>query len=268
MLKRYRLFFDNIIQGDKETVYKLFKLATFAVIALACLSFILFIFLLADFDASKFGALGDFFGGFLNPVLTFITFMVLLFTIFNQSEELKLTRKELEISTKELEKSASALKGQEQLLKHQQFETTFFNLLKLKDTVFNDIIIGNFIMTTKNGDKIRDYHGNINGLFDFLNKYELNKDFESYRSVILTAEGYFYALSNITQLIHGLETDIQNTYFNYLISSLKYEEKLFILEVSENIGLFDNGFFSDNKLGLLVRQPAFKAFIKNTQFVQ
>ena len=44
------------------------------------------------------GALGDFFGGTLNPILTFLTFVGLLITIVLQQAELSEARKEFKKS--------------------------------------------------------------------------------------------------------------------------------------------------------------------------
>lgn len=46
----------------------------------------------------EWGVIGDFFGGMLNPILAFASFMALLYTIRIQSEELKLTREEFKKS--------------------------------------------------------------------------------------------------------------------------------------------------------------------------
>jgi hypothetical protein len=70
-----------------------------------------------------FGQFGDFFGGLVNPILTFLTFMGLLITIVLQQKELKLTREELKISSQ-------ALREQAETQEMQRFENTFFSLLE------------------------------------------------------------------------------------------------------------------------------------------
>lgn len=84
------------------------------------------------------GPFGDFFGGMLNPILTFCSFMALLMTIILQQRELKLSREQVEISVKELaetrkatEISSEALLEQAKSLKIQNFENTFFNMIDL-----------------------------------------------------------------------------------------------------------------------------------------
>jgi len=80
-------------------------------------------------EHDKWGQFGDFFGGTLNPTFSFLSLIALLITITLQSEELKLTRIELE-------KSTLALEGQEKSLSIQNFDNTFFNLMKMH----NDIV--------------------------------------------------------------------------------------------------------------------------------
>ena len=46
-------------------------------------------------DQAMFGAFGDFVGGLLNPIFTFLTMMLLIFSIRFQINELKLTREEM-----------------------------------------------------------------------------------------------------------------------------------------------------------------------------
>ncbi|MBR9898905.1 MAG: hypothetical protein GYB19_02475 [Rhodospirillales bacterium] len=75
------------------------------------------------------GQWGDFFGGTLNPVFTFVTLLGLLLTIALQRKELSLTRKELE-------RSADALESQSDQINAQKFETTLFQML----SIFNEIV--------------------------------------------------------------------------------------------------------------------------------
>ncbi|PPK71756.1 putative phage abortive infection protein [Methylobacter tundripaludum] len=84
-------------------------------------------------DAGQFG---DYIGGTLNPILSFLSLIALLWTIGIQTKELELTRNELDLTRKELSRSASAqedtkkiLDKQSETLARQQFESTFFSLL-------------------------------------------------------------------------------------------------------------------------------------------
>lgn len=91
------------------------------------------------------GTFGDFIGGSLNPILSFLSFLILIQTIRYQHDALETSKKELELTRKELERSADTQedlqKVQEQQAKTQilqQFENTFFSLLAQIKTVSLD----------------------------------------------------------------------------------------------------------------------------------
>lgn len=85
------------------------------------------------------GPIGDFFGGILNPLLSFCTFMALLMTIILQQKELSLTRKELSETQKATRDSAEALKEQSNSIKIQNFENTFFNMINLHKEIISNL---------------------------------------------------------------------------------------------------------------------------------
>lgn len=82
-------------------------------------------------DQNIWATFGDYVGGTLSPILAFLALLALLLSIHYQ-------RIELEKSTKQLEESAIALKNQNDLIKKQNIEATFFQLLKL----YNEIVQG------------------------------------------------------------------------------------------------------------------------------
>lgn len=82
-------------------------------------------------DQMIWGAFGDFVGGSLNPILAFLSFLALLWTISIQSEELRDTRLELERSAKAHTDSALLMEQQTQNQLRQNFETTFFSLFEI-----------------------------------------------------------------------------------------------------------------------------------------
>ena len=75
--------------------------------------------------ATSFGTFGDFFGGVLNPIFTFLTFFGLIVTIVIQRMELRLAREEYE-------KTAVALNT-------QAIENTFFNILDLHHKIIDGL---------------------------------------------------------------------------------------------------------------------------------
>lgn len=94
------------------------------------------------------GTKGDYYGGLLNPIFGFLSLMALLYTIVLQSRELSLSRQELEATKNEVkrsadaqEKSEQALNGQLSLQAKQSFESTFFNLLSLHNSILNSTTV-------------------------------------------------------------------------------------------------------------------------------
>ncbi|RZF81282.1 hypothetical protein EXT43_12655 [Pseudoalteromonas sp. CO109Y] len=98
------------------------------------------------------GAVGDFFGGVLNPIFAFLSLILIAHTLMQnkkaleQSEQaiqqgteaieqneraLQVSNQELALTRNELANSATALEEQAKLLAVQSFETTFFNMLEL-----------------------------------------------------------------------------------------------------------------------------------------
>jgi uncharacterized membrane protein len=73
-------------------------------------------------ERSHWGAMGDFFGGLLNPVFSLLGLVLLLVTLIQN-------HKELELSRAELKASSAALTSQANTLEKQRFEDTFFALL-------------------------------------------------------------------------------------------------------------------------------------------
>lgn len=82
-------------------------------------------------ESGAWGEVGDFFGGVLNPIFAFASFIALLYTIRIQSRELKLT-------TEELKRTATAQVEASGSLKRQNFENTFFKLLETLKNTSND----------------------------------------------------------------------------------------------------------------------------------
>ena len=86
---------------------------------------------LAD-SHSRWGEFGDYLGGILNPIFALLALLALLFTIVLQSRELR-------NSTRELATSALALKEQSASLKIQNFERTFFEMVRLHHDIIKDL---------------------------------------------------------------------------------------------------------------------------------
>ncbi|RXF00397.1 hypothetical protein [Pseudoalteromonas sp. PS5] len=74
-----------------------------------------------DFESlrAQYGAFGDFFGGTLNPLLTFFTIVLLVCSLWLQSGELKATRIELQRTRQSQEEQSYEAKLQNQITREQ-----------------------------------------------------------------------------------------------------------------------------------------------------
>jgi uncharacterized membrane protein len=144
--------------------------------------------------SEQFGQVGDLFGGIANPIITFLALIALLYSIKIQKEE--------------LEKTSAALKQQNDYIAKQNFENTFFNLLKaindlktiliseklndLGATVFNEAMANQELDTfnvleaisdiQNSGDAGKGYVGLIISTLELLNEHshlDLNHSFYS-----------------------------------------------------------------------------------------
>lgn len=86
--------------------------------------------------AEALGLSGDFLGGVLNPILSFFSFLALLFTLRLQRRELTATMDELKKSTVAAESNVRLFTEQIAAQRLDAFENTFFSLLKVFNTTF------------------------------------------------------------------------------------------------------------------------------------
>ncbi|MBF6632321.1 MAG: hypothetical protein ITG01_14410 [Comamonas sp.] len=86
--------------------------------------------------AEALGLSGDFLGGVLNPILSFFSFLALLFTLRLQRKELTATMDELKKSTSAAESNVRLFTEQIRAQRLDAFENTFFSLLKLHNSTF------------------------------------------------------------------------------------------------------------------------------------
>ncbi|MFC3200299.1 putative phage abortive infection protein [Alteromonas oceani] len=150
--KIYEFFLRFIGSEDDSTtqgLYKLFQVALFAIV-------IVFFINLLSLGKSSFGEWGDFFGGVLNPILTFLTFMGLLITIVIQQKELKEARAEFK-------RSADALDEQSISMKRQSFENTFFQMLTQHNEIINsiDLVNAETSVTTRGRDCFKVFYNRL-----------------------------------------------------------------------------------------------------------
>lgn len=263
-------FFIGIIEN--ETSKNILRLVQFAILI------IIFVFCINYFNnpiskENGYGPWGDFFGGVLNPILTFLTFMGLLITIIIQKKELK--------------ESRDVFKGQQEALEKQQeemtiqsFDNKFFQMLNSFNKTVDSL---NLIM---NG---RTYIGknvfeqlikeltnrikNCNKNTKKLNKADCLKDiFIDFNDNYDTTFKYYFL--NLYQLLvfideeipHSDEKKYSKKYTNIVRAQLSKNE--LILLTYNAVGVID--FCGDNYKKLiekysLLEHLTYEAYVKNNE---
>ncbi|MCD2184882.1 putative phage abortive infection protein [Rhizobium sp. GN54] len=114
-------------EGDSRGVF------TFLIsVAFALIGIVFVVAIHGDWADKNWGTFGDFLGGVLNPALTFLSFMALLFTIILQQREIhgaKNDAKELRDQRRDDRLSSERM----------QFENTFFQMLSIHNTIVNSM---------------------------------------------------------------------------------------------------------------------------------
>mgnify|MGYP000045587043 CR=1 FL=1 len=89
------------------------------------------------------GTLGDFIGGMMNPILTFITVILLVYTIRQNQEMIKQSQAVIDLNTKELKNSTKELNNSQKAL-HKDANTNNlkfqFEILKIINDQFEDLL--------------------------------------------------------------------------------------------------------------------------------
>ncbi len=187
-------------------------------------------------DVSKAGVFGDSFG-VLTSWFSGLAFAGIIFTIFLQKEELKLQREELK-STREV------LQSQVKETKHQSFENTFFQMLRLHNDIVNSIDIRSEGAVTVSGrDCFEQFFGRlgrayrIRGQLVYIAKHgEFSSEADRIESAYLSfwtdnqqdLGHYFRYLYTIFKFIHNSEVDNKKFYSNIIRSLLSDNELLVI----------------------------------------
>ncbi len=81
-------------------------------------------------DSATWGTFGDYLGGTLNPIISFLALIGLLYTIHQQSQEMQATREELKQAAEQQRQQVEQQSRQSEIFNLQQFESTFFSLLE------------------------------------------------------------------------------------------------------------------------------------------
>jgi uncharacterized membrane protein len=238
------------IEGEQTWLSKHIFLVLMALFIVALVSGVGVIIVYSNFfsgeitsDHNRWGTMGDFFSGTLNPIFGFIGLFALLLTIAIQN-------KELTNSSRELATSAKALKEQSASLKKQNFENTFFQMIRLH----NDIVNGMFHGDPNSADKglsgrgcfeefysrFRAHYGRANSNAadskDFLDIIE-----DGYQTFFLEKQSsvghYFRNLYTIIKFVHKSEIENKKQYVSMVRAQLSsYELSLLFYNCLWSVG--------------------------------
>ena len=199
---------SNSLDDEEKTKKSLFSIFIIALIIIVSIFLIELILVVCFYDIDKLGAFGDFFGGMINPILTFCTFMALLLTIILQQRELKLSREQVAISVKELSEttiatkiSSQALTEQSKSLKIQNFENTFSNMVSLHNEIVNNLSLEKHFL---------DYKTTINE-YDYSNKtLKISSDFNNVIKIYNSTNKIFHKREAISMICKNIDEFILN----------------------------------------------------------
>ena len=90
-------------------------------------------------DSATWGTFGDYLGGTLNPIISFLALIGLLYTIHQQAQEMQATREELKQAAEQQRQQVEQQSRQSEIFNLQQFESTFFSLLEQHNKVVERI---------------------------------------------------------------------------------------------------------------------------------
>lgn len=187
----------------------------------------------------EWGLFGDYVGGILNPVLSFLALIGLLFTISLQSAEMR-------DSTKELRNSAQALKKQNESINHQIFESAFFNMMRFYADILRDIDIrannANASGTTIGRDCFKVFYRR------FKMRYEASTETDSLKKVVdaykrfhaknqADVGHYFRHLYHIIKFVDRSDVEDKKYYTNLVRAQLSsYESTLLFYNCITDLG--------------------------------
>lgn len=185
---------NRLIKGDLSNIN--LPLLSLAGLLVPTLVFIILILNKGDNNINaSLGQYGDFFGGFSNPLLTFLTFLGVLYTVYLQREALNVTKNEAN-------KAEENLRAQSLAIAKQSFEATVFQMINLHNSMISSLVgkDGNYNPVAGKAalnelmKQLSRYYANnsINKGDSYISFYNSNRD---------TLGHYFRMLFNIVKFI-------------------------------------------------------------------
>jgi hypothetical protein len=183
------------------------------------------------------GTFGDMFGA-INALFSGLAFASLVYTIYLQRNELQLQREELRLTRTELQGQKLQLSAQNDVLRTQNFENTFFQLLRLLNDTVSGIDLQRGTGVTNHGrDCFTFFFNNFKGAYSrakgeqptleerALIGLAYAKFYERYQSDV---GHYFRTLYNIIKFVHASNVENKTFYTNLVRAQLSSHELLLL----------------------------------------
>lgn len=200
-------------------------------------------------DDDKRGEFGDMFGG-LNTLFTGLAFAGVIATMLLQQRELKLQREELELTREELRGQKEQLEVQNQTLKKQNFEGTFFQLLRVQNEIVNSMKMNTAHEPISGRACFKECYNGLIDKWTRINQVETNES--RVLEIINTAylefpqrnqidtDLYFRNLFQVIAFVDRSEIPDKNVYTNFVCAQLSnYELALLFYYCLSNQGNFN-----------------------------
>ncbi len=183
------------------------------------------------------GTFGDMFGA-VNALFSGLAFATLIYTIFLQKSELQLQRQELVLTRTELEGQKVQLSAQNDVLKVQNFENTFFQLLRLLNDIINSIDLSdNQGRVTRGRDCLTSFYRRLAQTYANEKKVSVQQDellliqnvYDKFYEIHQTELGhYFRTLYNIIKFVRYSNVQDKHNYTNLVRAQLSSQELLLL----------------------------------------
>jgi hypothetical protein len=163
----------------------------------------------------SWGALGDFFGGILNPFFTFLSITLISYTLYQNKRALEQNQEALEVNNQELIISSNALESSSEALHSQTIGNTFFNLLGQHNNIVNNLEFD--VYTVKNSMRS---DGSIR--IKSSKKAEGRNVFSQVIKLLTGEEKRTYEITEKYKVLNATHNYILGHYFRNLFQIIKY----------------------------------------------
>lgn len=145
------------------------------------------------------GQTGDFFGGVLNPLLAYFSFLGVLVTVILNQKAIAHSNEEVRLSRDEMSRSTRALYEQNRQIQLQRLETTFFELLRHLSLITADIYLDEQKLKEREIDlpiSPHIYKGKL-ALQKILSLFTTYRELHSEKNIQIVAKEFFFKIEDL-----------------------------------------------------------------------